>query len=183
LPSPIVHSAAGLLVYRLAREQLKTLGSRRLGPFPLVMSIPLLFSLLPDLDAIPGLLAGNLGQFHNNGTHSLVVGLGIALISAGVISWRWRSGFLTWFLILFSSYALHVGLDYVTFGERGVMLLWPLTGRRFDSGLTFFYGVRWSEGLWSVQHAITILTELAFVIPAAGLVKWIEGRIARPVQT
>ena len=53
-------------------------------------------------------------------------------------------------------------MDWMTYG-KGVMALWPLTERRFSFPITLFYGLRWSEGIWSLHHLLTVLTELGTV--------------------
>jgi membrane-bound metal-dependent hydrolase YbcI (DUF457 family) len=120
--------------------------------------------MLPDVDAIIGILAGDIGQFHNNGTHSLVFGLASATFIASVIWLKLRSGFLYWFSVSLISIASHILMDYFTLGGRGVMLLWPITVNRFDSPFKLFYGVRWSDGLLSIEHLWTVLTEIGFVL-------------------
>ena len=53
-------------------------------------------------------------------------------------------------------------MDYFTIG-RGVMLAWPLSSERFAPPFHLFYGLRWSHGLISELHWITLLSELFFV--------------------
>lgn len=80
-----------------------------------------------------------------------------------VLLWRLtRSSFAFWYLSLFVSYASHVILDFFTYSERGMMLLWPIDSARYESDVTLFYGVRWSEGLISYHHLVTLISEMAF---------------------
>jgi inner membrane protein len=160
MPSPIAHATAGYLVYRLTRRSLPATASKHFGPIPYLLTWTLAFAILPDIDSIAGLLSGDFGRYHNNGTHSLVVGLGVAALGAGFIWFKDRKDFLTWFLALWLSYASHVILDLFTIGGRGVMLLWPLSDQRFDSAIKLFYGVRWSQGVFSLEHLWTIGSEL-----------------------
>ena len=44
------------------------------------------------------------------------------------------------------------------------MLFWPLSSHRFSSPLLLFYGVRWSDGLFSIHHLSTVLNELLFAL-------------------
>ena len=164
MPSPIAHTVVGYLVYRAARERLPNYKRWHVGPLPLLLGIAVLFSVLPDVDAVFGILAGDFGRFHNNGTHSLVLAFAIALLVAGAIWFRLRKGFLSWFFICFFSYASHVLMDFFTLGGRGVMLLWPFTTNRYDSSFKLFYGVRWSNGFFAIEHLWTILTEVGFVL-------------------
>lgn len=151
-------------------------GQRSLGPLPILLIITALFAMLPDFDALLGLLAGDIGRYHNNGTHSLVVGLGVSLLVAAYLGLRRKASFLPWFLVLLISYESHVILDYFTFGGRGVMLFWPIIAERFLPPFTLFHGVRWSAGVYSAEHLLTVVSELII----AGLILlgvwFFEGR-------
>lgn len=160
---------AGYLVFQATRRQFPADRYKIAGKIPLLLAYSIGISLLPDVDAIFGILAGDFGRFHNNGTHSLVLGSAIALVIAGAIWIKRRSGFVSWFTLTFLSYGSHVVLDFFTYGGRGVMLLWPFSAQRFESSLKLFYGVRWSEGFLAVEHLWTLATELLFVVLAISL--------------
>jgi membrane-bound metal-dependent hydrolase YbcI (DUF457 family) len=144
---------------------------RQLSP---VLIIAVLASLLPDIDAIAGLLAKDLGRYHNNGTHSLVVGLGVALLAGLIALFLDRRRYLNWFFIVLAGYELHVLMDFFTYDSRGVMFFWPLSSERFASDLILFYGVRWSYGWFAVEHLVTLATELVFVVGIYGLTLGVE---------
>lgn len=168
MPSPIAHLTAGYIVYRIARGYAAPPDAAMAGAetgqvTPNARDLLLTsaaFSLLPDVDSLAGLLLGNFGRYHNNVTHSLLVGAGLALGFGGVMSWR-RHGFWLWFLAAAGCYSTHVLMDAATMG-RGVMALWPLSSRRYALPLTLFYGLHWSEGWLSVRHLWTVATELVF---------------------
>ena len=129
MPSPIAHLAAGYAVYTLVKFRADRLGPKtgRVGPIPVLLLVALGFSMLPDIDSVAGILGGDFGRYHNNLTHSLFVGLGVALLFGGLMMWPRRFGF--WFAVAFASYGLHVVMDSATAG-RGVMAFWPLTSER-----------------------------------------------------
>jgi inner membrane protein len=155
----------------------KDLGS--LGPLPILLAITVVFAMLPDFDALIGLLAGDIGRFHNNGTHSLVIGLIIAfLVAVSMRVWK-KTSFLAWFLVLLISYESHVILDYFTWGGRGVMLFWPLSAERFLPPFTIFHGVRWSAGVYTTEHLWTVTSELLMVLLLFLGVWFFEGRKRR----
>jgi inner membrane protein len=149
---------------------------RQAGVFPLALVLAVVVSMLPDLDAVLGAITGDLARYHNNGTHSLIVGLGVALVAAGLLAWPKRSDFLAWFWMIFISYGMHTLLDFFTHGGRGVMLFWPLSSQRFDSPFKLFYGVRWSEGWLSIHHMWTILSEAGFVF-LVFLIMWLVEKL------
>ena len=165
MPSPVVHVSAGYLFYRLTRDRLGVPATRPLGR--LLLAAALIFlAMLPDLDAALGLVLGDLGKYHNQANHSLMAGamwaVGVALVASlgGVrIAGRWFAAALT-------SYYAHLLFDYFTIG-RGLKLLWPISGERFRAPFAVFYGLRWSEGLVSVNHFWTLFSEVGFVLVAA----------------
>jgi inner membrane protein len=120
-------------------------------------------SILPDLDSVAGILMGDFGRYHNNWTHSLIVGLGVALV-VGSLVWLVRhSGFARWFILALLYYELHIIMDYFTVG-RGVKVFWPFSPERFASPVPMFYGLHWSDGWLSMRHLLTLVTEVGFVV-------------------
>ncbi len=161
MPSPIAHSTMGYAFYKIFQRRFPWLAGGRTGPLPFLLIAAVILSLLPDIDSVLGLLVGDFGRFHNNITHSLFVGLGVALVAGMVGSFGLRAGFREGFLITFFCYQLHVIMDFFTVG-RGVMAFWPLSSERFSSPFKLFYGFHWSDGLLSVRHGVTLITELSF---------------------
>lgn len=162
MPSPIAHTAMSYVVYRVFNNRIDTTRKISNG-FPSLFIIIIILSLLPDFDAVPGILSGNFKRFHNNESHSLFVALGIAILGAIFMRWIKRENFRYWFLLIFSCVGLHIVMDYFTYG-RGVMAFWPLSSERFSSPILLFYGLRWSEGIFSVKHLWTLVNETIFVL-------------------
>lgn len=163
MPSPIAHSAIGYVVYRIYGKQTPYLNKSLFGVLPRLLLITMVLSLLPDLDSIPGIVLGDFGRYHNSATHSFIVGFLVSLIIAAIVWLKLRKNFWIWFFIPFFCYQAHVLMDMFTFG-RGVMAFWPLTSMRFKSPVYLFYGLHWSDGLFSPRHILTIITELIFVL-------------------
>lgn len=164
MPSPLAHIAAACALHEVAgrRPEMKTD----------TLGLILICSLLPDIDAFVGLARRDFGRYHNNLTHSLAFAAAAGALAgwwtrrrAGVFSLGFRSGFL--------AYAGHLALDYWS-TRRGLLLLWPLSTRRFVSPRRLFYGFRWGRGVWSRTHLWTIFTELAFAFVLWLVVKGIR---------
>ncbi|GAB6059908.1 metal-dependent hydrolase [Desulfonatronum parangueonense] len=162
MPSPLAHLAAGAAVATLfVRKDDSTLHRQY------IWGTALFFSIAPDLDAIPGFITGNMAMYHNQFTHSFFFGFSLCLLAAGVFGvfsrrfLDWRSYPRIAFVALFS-YGLHLVMDAMTLGP-GVKLLWPFSDERFSAPVTLFYGVRHSEGLFSLSHLITIGNELMII--------------------
>lgn len=161
MPSPVAHLAAGYVTYYLGRSRQPRLKAETIGPVPTSLAVTAGFSMLPDVDSLAGLVMGNFGRFHNNATHSYVVGFGAALAFAAVMQWREERGFLYWFMLALLSYESHVLMDSATI-SRGVMAVWPFSMERFLLPFRLFYGFHWSDGLVSTRHLWTFLSEGVF---------------------
>jgi inner membrane protein len=168
MPSPITHLAAGYAIYRLARDRMPGRAFGQQWRLPGLLIFALIFSMLPDLDSVAAVLLNDFGRFHNQGSHSLIVGLVVALVAGGLVAVLRAGSFQAWFLVALLAYELHVILDFLTWG-RGVMLFWPLTENRYLSPLLLFFGLHWSDGLFSLNHVITVVTEGAVIGLAYGL--------------
>jgi inner membrane protein len=132
-------------------------------------------SMLPDMDVIPAIIFKNMRAYHNNFSHSLLLGALVALLVAGIFHQIYRSSFRLWFLICLTSYDLHVIMDALT-TERGVMLFWPLTQNRFTSPIRIFYGLQWGLGWSSIWHLWTIFTEMLFAMAVIRAVNYFDRR-------
>jgi membrane-bound metal-dependent hydrolase YbcI (DUF457 family) len=160
MPSPIAHAAVGAAVYRLWSKPDGSPRPRGTVVPPMLLGCVGL-SFLPDLDAALGIFLGDLGRYHNNLAGSPVFGALVALATGGIVAIFRRSAFKPVFSLTFVCYQLHVFMDYFTVG-RGVMVLWPFSNERFAPPFHLFYGLRWSDGLISERHLITLFSELAF---------------------
>jgi len=160
MPSPIAHLGVGYAIYRSYAHKLPEDRSR-IWKFPLQPVMVAGLSMLPDLDVFLAIIFRDMEKYHNNFSHSLLVGVPVALLVAGIFHRIYRSNFWLWFLICLLSYDLHVIMDAFT-AERGVMMFWPLTQARFASPIKLFYGLQWGLGWFSIWHLWTIFTESLF---------------------
>ncbi len=172
MPSPIAHVSISLILYRLLwRERSTGVPSReRIG----MLIFVLLMSILPDIDSIAGILFGNFGKYHNQYTHSMLfAGVVFAVVYLVARAFKClqtvRLATMAFVLVM-----IHLGMDWVTDG-RGLKLLWPFTVERFRSPFLLFFGVKWSDGLFSTNHIITILNEVLVVGLVYLMVPWFMG--------
>ncbi|MHC4476800.1 MAG: metal-dependent hydrolase [Planctomycetota bacterium] len=162
MPSPIAHVSVGYVIYRIFRQGLSDHSATQAGKKYLFLLAMIFMSLLPDIDAVLGIVMGNFGKYHNQITHSLFFGLCITL-SATVLARLFKPfRFSSWFFLILLCYEMHIIMDYFTFG-RGVMIFWPFNTTRFSPPFFLFYGVRWSEGWLTVKHFWTVLNEIVFL--------------------
>jgi hypothetical protein len=174
MPSPIAHLGAGYAIYRYYKGRLPE-NRGQLWKLPFQMILVMGLSLLPDLDVIAAILFIDMENYHNNFSHSLLLGIPVALLIAAILRQLYRSGFWLWFLICQISYDLHIIMDALT-SERGVMMLWPLSQNRFVSSIQIFYGLQWGLGWFSIWHLWTIFTESAFVLVIMMVVNYFDKR-------
>lgn len=94
MPSPLAHATMGYVIYRIVRSRMLGEGARRIGPLPGILMVVVCLSVVPDVDAVFGILMGDLGRFHNNVMNSVIFGLAGAL-GVGAVGWLKRgSGFM-----------------------------------------------------------------------------------------
>jgi len=130
---------------------------------PVFLVITIGLSLLPDLDAVFGIVFKDFGKFHNSASHSMLLGLPVALLGACVAWVVVRENFLRWFLFVLLCWETHIFMDLFTV-TRGVMIFWPLSDARFQSPIKLFIGLQWSAPLRSPLHLLTLVNEGAFVL-------------------
>ena len=174
MPSPIAHLGAGYAIYRYYKRRLPEYPGS-IWKFPLQMFLILGLSLLPDLDIIAAIIFRDMEKFHNNFSHSLLLGILVALLIAAILYQIYHSDFWLWFLICLISYDLHIVMDVLT-AERGVMMFWPLSQNRFVSPIRIFYGLQWGHGWFSIWHLWTVLTESVFVLVLLAVTNYFDKR-------
>ena len=160
MPSPLAHVAVGIAIGRVWPRR-----GADWSRVPLMATCAAL-SMLPDLDAVPGLVLGNLAQYHNHFAASPAFGTAVALLAALIAAIvrpgaRARSARRA-FLLTFACYQTHLAMDFMTV-SRGTMLFWPISETRYAPPFHLFYGLRWSDGLVSARHLITLASEVAFI--------------------
>jgi len=133
VPSPILHTGAGIALALLARRRPAAPDAPSPPPARTLAfhGFAVVVSSLPDLDYIPGLAIGQLNAFHQGPTHSLAAVTAAALVLAAVPPLRRLVGVpsaarlfaFVWLLLL-----VHLLLDLFTQDFRppiGIPLFWP----------------------------------------------------------
>jgi membrane-bound metal-dependent hydrolase YbcI (DUF457 family) len=124
----LTHGLAGALLAQTGFQQ-------RYGPAATVALV--VGAELPDLDFLFTLGGPVLSFVHHRGmTHSLLGGMGLALLGALVL-WGfcraheyWRLALWTWLGVL-----LHIGMDYLT--PYGTQVFWPFAARYYTADAVF----------------------------------------------
>lgn len=130
MPTPLAHGLAGFAMGRTVRSRW------RAWHFAV---IAFLITQVPDLDFIPGVLAGDPGMYHRIATHSIFGAMVISVPIAALLAWlaplpgegpgRSRR-FLRWYAFVLPVYGTHLVLDVLspdTIHNSGVQILWPLS--------------------------------------------------------
>ena len=137
MPLPIGHAAIGFTTLGLCGAT-----DSRFGRWKSLLGI-LIFSNLPDVDVILGIVFhGNGNVFHRGPTHSLI----FALIGGFLASRVWklwselpRFSFRICFLLILS----HVVADFV-FTSSPISFFWPIT-------------VNWIDGYSGLRHVVNLV--------------------------
>jgi membrane-bound metal-dependent hydrolase YbcI (DUF457 family) len=161
------HAAAGYLVYEAARPA----GAHRVG----LLAAAVVLANAPDLDFLPGVIAGAPGVFHRGVTHTVAAALVVGVVAAGLGWWRRPAGYGArwWAAFAATAYASHLLVDFVTVdavAPYGARFLWPASARFFHAGSAWF-----DEIVIDPSSRMGFLRSL--VTPAA-LLTWL-GEIAR----
>ena len=173
MPSPIAHGSLAIAAHA-------ALGARPVGPVRTLMVWGLLLfaCVAPDMDIpIEWARTGDAFALHGTYSHSLLLApafgvlftLAMRLIAPDVRTPRA-------FAIGTGLYALHVLMDLVTMGSRGVSLFWPVYTERIALPFGVFVGVEHSDWKRLDLHLLTVATEGAFAIVVWGLTQMVVKR-------
>jgi len=114
MPSPIAHVLAGQLVAEAC--------GARVGRRWLTAALVAFVANLPDIDWIPGYLAGIPSAYHHYWTHSVAAALAVAVLAASLARCCGRPALPA--AAFGAVYLSHVVLDFLM---SDVQLLWPLS--------------------------------------------------------
>lgn len=150
---PILHSFAGYGVHCIGG------GKSSRHPY-LFMLYCMVLGNLPDLDFVPGVLAGNASLYHRTFSHSLTACVLIAIL--GGMAWkRWGGlNFIKAALLTFFAYGSHLVLDLTNTAPKGLQLFWPFSrqtvyGPYVDFTLSIHdHPLELATGFWSFLGAL-----------------------------
>jgi membrane-bound metal-dependent hydrolase YbcI (DUF457 family) len=129
----LAHATAGYLVY----EALRPPGPHR----PALLAGAVLVANAPDLDFLPGLLAGTPAAYHRGVSHTLGA-LAVVSVAAWIAARLLRSRVAWWWgLAAAAAYGSHLAVDWLTVDAippYGIRLLWPLTGAWLHAPFSLF---------------------------------------------
>lgn len=150
MPSPILHTAAGLAIALLVRPR-NASRPRTLA----LCATSAVVSSLPDLDYLPGLAIGQLNAFHQGPTHSLAAVTAAALVLSAVAPLRRLCGSGSaprFFVFAWGLLLLHLLLDIFTADFRppvGIPLFWPFASAPVHASFSPFLFPAWSKAALS----------------------------------
>jgi inner membrane protein len=187
MSSPVAHCLLGLSVARLGRP-------RRQAHVVAWYAFGALAGEAADLDFIPGLLAGNINQFHHDASHSIVAAFLFGLLMSGLLWPLWRAPARI-FVVGSLGYLTHVVLDLfcaipgVT--TPGLPLFWPFSDAHWKAGWQPFLGIHhgapgdslaqfWERVVsW---HNLSALSREALAFFPIALVIWFLTSTAAPAH-
>lgn len=134
----------------------------------LLPAVAALAAVAPDLDFLPGVVAGDPNQYHQLHSHTLVAALSVGL-AAGLVGRHLRLRGLRVGVVVGLAYASHLLLDFFTHDPRppfGIPLVWPVSSEHFAAPWPLFRGIRHGvpgQGLGEVLDQIFSLHNLVAV--------------------
>lgn len=176
MPSPIAHAALAIPAHAL-------LAAPARGPVrgPMVWALLAFACVAPDMDIpIEWVRTGDAFINHGSYSHSLLLAPAFGLLFLGAMK-RISPGVRTGraFAIGTALYALHVTMDLLTAGSRGVSLLWPLVPDRLGSPIGLFVGVEHSDWARIDRHLMTVATEGVFALGVWAITRLVRKRADR----
>jgi inner membrane protein len=132
----------------------------------------------PDLDFLPGIVAGHPALFHQGITHSVLFGCIVSLGAAVVCAYGgWP--FLRIFYLCLFSYLSHLVMDFFGPDGRppyGIPLLWPMSDTYFISPVPLFLGMHhagsaqasvqdWIRGVLDFRNLGAVALEVVLIAP------------------
>jgi len=180
MATPLGHMLAGYAIYSFARGP-------KAGEQPGLVFLGVFMA--PDLDLIPGLLAGQPALYHGGISHSLGFALLISLTVAGICKMRGKV-FLPVFILGFLAYSSHLLLDWLGPDGRplfGIPVFWPISNETFLSPVTALPGVsharatddsiaEWIQEILSWHNLGAVALEAALITPFIILGRWLRSR-------
>ncbi|HED54796.1 MAG TPA: metal-dependent hydrolase [Phycisphaerales bacterium] len=179
MPSPIAHGSLALPAWLLMqRGVLPPISKIRRA----VLVLWLLFATVaPDADiAISWVRTGDPFRDHGSYAHSLLIAPIFGVLFAGIwimvqrgtdVRRAWAVGT--------SLYALHIVMDWMTIGSRGVAMFWPVLSDRFVAPFGIFAGVEHSQWQRWDLHLIMLANETLFLLGVWCLTTLIRRRYAQ----
>lgn len=177
MPTPVGHSLMGYILYTERKKANWKLNWKDLLVFLLVAN-------LPDIDYLPGFLAGNPNQFHQKMTHSLGFAIIVGIILGLIYHLKEKKNFFKYFIIFATIYSSHLFLDFIgkdTRAPYGEQLFWPISNIHVLSPIAIFSDVHKASAsdiffqslcswhnLWSVMIEVLILLPVLLVIQKSG---------------
>jgi inner membrane protein len=170
MPSPVAHALAGLASGWIVRGNRLPDGGR-----PAIREAALfaILGMVPDIDLLFGI--------HRGPTHGLGAAV-LAGLAAWVPGWTGRRGTrrLTLAFACVFAYASHTLLDWLasdTSAPLGIMALWPLTRKYYESDLRIFMAISrridHPEIFWP-QNIAAFARELMILVPLVVVVGWLR---------
>lgn len=170
MASPLGHALAGYAIGRGAN-------AGRAADVRL-LAVCAALAVAPDLDFLPGVLAGRPAAYHQGISHSLTLAIAVGAIAAAALAGT-RAGFPRLWLICSAAYASHLAIDLVGQDARapfGIPLFWPISSETWLSPVTLLPGIahasssevtnaEWLRSIFTLHNARALLLELALACP------------------
>lgn len=179
MPSPIRHALTGFALQQARPGVLLARPGHEAVLF-------LFLANLPDLDFLPGFLAGAPNLYHHGAFHSLGAALAVSAL-VGILFRLGKRSFRGAAVLMFLLYLVHLALDYFAGDTKppyGMPLLWPFSGEFFLAPRALFLNIARSgssrdflSSLFNLHNLDAVLREIMLLGgPALGAWLWRRRR-------
>lgn len=168
MPTPIGHSLISTAIFAGVKNK-----EARFSAFDYFVF--LFFGMLPDLDFLPGLIAGEPSRYHHGLSHSITMSLAAGFLAGLVYYATRRKHFVEYSLIFSGVYFAHVAADFFavdTSAPFGEQMFWPFWNGYVLSPFTFFMDVHRSTAshdffvsMFNSHNLRTVFVEIAVCVP------------------
>jgi len=173
MSSPIGHSLAGLMIYRVVHGPTSGMAWGQLA-------LCVFAANAADLDFVPGFLSGDPNRYHHGISHSIGFAILFGFIFSLMFYLFMRRSIIKYFVIFSGLYLSHIVLDLMyidTSRPYGEPFFWPLSPvyyypsfaflpdiRRSRESADFFISLFSLHNLWAVTIETLMLVPLIIVI-------------------
>ena len=173
MPSPLGHALMGFIIREAASKPVQAREWKTLLLYMVAAGAP-------DLDLLPGVLAGDPNRYHHGISHSVGLAVVFAIMAAVSVAIARRGNARRAFVIAGGLYLSHLGLDLInvdTTPPYGEPLFWPISDRYYiapfgllpditrtsSSVVGFFTSLISLHNLWTMTAEALLLTPLALL--------------------
>lgn len=184
MSSPIGHSLAGLMIYRVVHGPGSGMAWGQLALYVFAANAA-------DLDFVPGLLSGDPNRYHHGISHSIGFAIFFGFIFSLIFYLFRRRSIIKYFVVFSGLYLSHIVLDLMyidTSRPYGEPFFWPFSPEYFYPSFAFLPDIRRSaetadffNSLFSLHNLWAVSIETLLFVPVIIIMGILQKQIRASV--